>query len=59
MNHKDSEVSPYLALTQIYDANVKWLDTINNSLTPKVKASKYGKELQRFIDDIKNESTAK
>ena len=59
MNHKDSEVSPYLALTQIYDANVKWLDTINNSLTPKVKASKYGKELQRFIDDIKNENTAK
>lgn len=56
MNHKDSEVSPYLALTEIYDANIKWLDTINNSLTPKVKASKYGMELQRFIDEVKNES---
>ncbi len=56
INNKDSEVSPYLALTEIYDANVKWLDTINNSLTPKVKDSKYGKELQAFIDAIKQEN---
>ncbi|MDO7173768.1 DUF4369 domain-containing protein [Mariniflexile sp. AS56] len=53
LNHKDSEVAPYLALTEIYNAKVKFLDTINNSLTPKVKASKYGKKLQEFIDDIK------
>ncbi|MFG6687607.1 DUF4369 domain-containing protein [Mariniflexile sp. HNIBRBA6329] len=53
LNHKDSEVAPYLALTEIYNAQVKFLDTINNSLTPKVKASKYGKELQEFIDEIK------
>ncbi|MGJ5642285.1 DUF4369 domain-containing protein [Formosa sp. S-31] len=53
MNNKDSEVAPYLALTEIYDANIKWLDTINNTLTPKVKASKYGKELQHYIDEIK------
>ncbi|MBP0905125.1 DUF4369 domain-containing protein [Mariniflexile gromovii] len=53
LNHKDSEVAPYLALTEIYNAQVKYLDTINNSLTPKVKASKYGKELQGFIDEIK------
>ncbi len=53
LNNKDSEVAPYLALTEIYNANIRLLDTINNSLTPKVKASKYGKELQRFVDDIK------
>ena len=53
MNNKDSEVAPYLALSEIYDANVKWLDTINNSLTPEIKASKYGKDLQVFIDEIK------
>jgi len=53
MNNKDSEVAPYLALSEIYDANVKWLDTINNSLTPEIKASKYGKDLQVFIDKIK------
>jgi Domain of unknown function (DUF4369) len=55
INNKDSEVAPYLALTEIYNAQVKWLDTINKSLTPKVKASKYGKELQIFIDQIKAE----
>jgi len=53
LNHKESEVAPYLALTEIYNAKVKFLDTINNSLTPKVKASKYGKDLQQFIDTIK------
>ena len=55
LNHKDSEVAPYLALTEIYNAQVKYLDTINTSLTPKVKSSKYGKELQSFIDKIKKD----
>ena len=53
LNNKDNEIAPYLALTEIYNAKVSYLDTINNSLTPKVKASKYGKELQQFIDEIK------
>jgi succinate dehydrogenase flavin-adding protein (antitoxin of CptAB toxin-antitoxin module) len=53
LNNKDSEVAPYVTLTEIYNANINLLDTINNSLTPKVKDSKYGKELQRFINDIK------
>ncbi|MCF7560376.1 DUF4369 domain-containing protein [Sabulilitoribacter multivorans] len=53
LNNKDSEVAPYLALTEIYNAQVKFLDTINNSLTPKVKASKYGKKLEEFIENIK------
>jgi len=56
INNKDSEVSPYLALTEIYNARINLLDTINNSLTPKVKASKYGKELQIFIDKIKEDN---
>ncbi|MCL6296502.1 DUF4369 domain-containing protein [Jejuia spongiicola] len=53
INNKDSEVAPYLALTEVYNARINLLDTINNSLTPKVKASKYGKKLQVFIDEIK------
>ncbi len=53
VTNKDSEVAPYLALTEVYNAQIKLLDTINNSLTPKVKASKYGKELQTFINKIK------
>ena len=53
LNNKDSEVAPYLALTEIYNAQVRFLDTINNSLTPRIKTSKYGKELDAFIKTIK------
>ena len=47
------EVAPYLALTELYDANIRLLDTINNSLSKEVKASKYGKELDKYITEIK------
>ena len=53
LNNKDSEVAPYLALTEIYNARIDLLDTINKSLTPKVKASKYGKELEAFVNNVK------
>ena len=53
LNNKNNEIAPYLALSEIYNAQVKFLDTINNSLTPEVKASKYGKELESFIKEIK------
>jgi len=47
------EVAPYIALTDLFDANVGLLDTINNSLTPSIKESKYGKQLDAYIQDIK------
>ena len=53
MQNNDSEVAPYIALTEIADAQTKWLDTINNVLTPKVKASKYGRELELLITERK------
>ncbi len=53
VNNGEYEVAPYIALTELYYANIKLLDTINNSLSKKVKASKYGLELKEFIDDIK------
>jgi hypothetical protein len=53
MTHPDAEVSPYLAVTELYYANVKLLDTVNNSLTNRVKASKYGEQLEEFIKNIK------
>ncbi|MFH6768206.1 DUF4369 domain-containing protein [Gaetbulibacter aquiaggeris] len=59
LNNKDSEVAPYLALTEIYNAQIKYLDTINTSLTPEVKNSKYGKELQLFVDNIKKGNAEK
>lgn len=55
INNKDNEVAPYVVLSEIYDANIKYLDTVNNVLTPEVKASKYGKELQAFIENRKAE----
>ena len=53
VNHGEYDVAPYLALTELFYANVQLLDTINKSLTADVKAAKYGKQLQKFIDDIK------
>ena len=49
------EVSPYIALTELVDANIKLLDTVNNSLSEEIKVSKYGKQLDKFIEDIKNQ----
>jgi len=42
-------------LSDLFNANIKLLDTINNSLSKKVKASKYGKELANFIAGIKKD----
>ena len=56
ISNSDSEVAPYLALTEIYNARLNLLDTINKSLTPSVKKSKYGKKLQEFIDEIKEDN---
>lgn len=53
MTHPDAEVSPYLAITELYYANVKLLDTVNNSLSKRVKATKYGEQLDEFIKNIK------
>lgn len=54
LSHKDSEVAPYLALSEIPDANPKYLDTIYKVLTPEIKASRYGIELKKILDDNKN-----
>ncbi len=53
INNADFEASPYIALTDLVDANIKLLDTIHISLTPKIKESLYGKKLTKFIADIK------
>lgn len=53
VNNADFEVSPYIALTELTDANVTLLDTINNSMNDRVKASKYGLQLSDFVEKIK------
>ena len=54
VKHADKEVAPYIALTKLYNAKISLLDTVNNSLTDSVKASKYGRQLEHFISVIKN-----
>jgi hypothetical protein len=55
LNNKDHEIAPYIALSEIYDINVKFLDTIQKSMTPKVAQSLYGKKLSKYVADIKKE----
>jgi len=55
LNNKNSEVAPYVALTEIYDANIKYLDTIYNSLDKEIANSKYGLELDSFIKKRKKD----
>lgn len=55
INNKEQEIAPYLALSEVFDANIKYLDTIYNSLAPKVKKSKYGKELKDFLKERRKE----
>ncbi|MBF4473761.1 DUF4369 domain-containing protein [Flavobacterium sp. HJJ] len=57
VNHKDYEVSPYIALAEIYDINIKYLDTIQKSMTPKVASSLYGKKLTKYVNEIKKSET--
>ncbi|WP_053991779.1 DUF4369 domain-containing protein [Mangrovimonas sp. TPBH4] len=58
VNHKDSEVSPYLALTEIPNTSVKYLETIYEALNDNIKASLYGKELKAEIEARKADSTS-
>ena len=53
--NKDSEAAAYIALTDLADANITLLDTINVSLSDKVKSSTYGKQLNEFVSKIKKQ----
>lgn len=48
VTHKDFEIAPYLALAEIPDINLKFLDTIYKSMSPKVAKSFYGKKLTEY-----------
>lgn len=48
-NHSDYEIAPYIALYEIANAQLPYLDTINNKLSPRVAKSKYGRQLAEYI----------
>lgn len=49
LNNKNSFIAPYIALKEIPDANIKYLDSIYGTLSPEVANSKYGEELAIFL----------
>ncbi len=57
LNNKEHEVAPYLMLSEAYNANKKYLDTVYNALPQKIKDSKYGTELESFIVNRKKTDT--
>ncbi|MEE9349678.1 MAG: DUF4369 domain-containing protein [Flavobacteriaceae bacterium] len=59
VNHADYEIAPYLALSEIYDATPKLLDTITKSMSPSVKKSIYGKKLMDYMKKVNAKNNLK
>ena len=49
------EIAPYLLLTEVNDTSIKLLDSVMVKLSPEVKISKYGKDLQLLIKKRKKD----
>ena len=50
----NKDISPYLALTEINDANLKLLDTLASKMSSEVLSGKYGKKFQKFLESRHN-----
>ena len=50
LNNSNSEVAPYLAVYEMPNTTVRYLDTIYKTLTAPIKESMYGKLLKETID---------
>lgn len=50
----DQNIAPYLALTEVYDANLALLDSIAVKMTPEVSESKYGKQFTEYLEKRRN-----
>ena len=48
--HTDQNIAPYLALTEVFDANLSLLDSIAVKMTSEVRGSKYGKKFIEFLE---------
>ena len=49
ISNKELPIAPYIVITQIPDASVKYLDTIYKSLPAKMQRSLYGEQLKELI----------
>ncbi|NQZ45747.1 MAG: DUF4369 domain-containing protein [Flavobacteriaceae bacterium] len=50
LRNGNTPVAPYLALSEVADANPKYLDSIRNNLSASAADSKYGKALAAYLD---------
>lgn len=48
VNNNNYEIAPYIALAEIPDLSLKYLDTIDKSMSPKISKTKYGKKLRTY-----------
>jgi hypothetical protein len=53
LTNKEYEVSPYVALSELTNANPTYLDSIQRSMSPKVAKSRYGKLLTDVLMEQK------
>lgn len=54
LNNLDSPLAPFIAINEVSDANIKYLDSIHNSMSPDVAKSKYGVRLTRLLEERKS-----
>lgn len=50
VNHPDSEVSPYLAINELQNTSVSFLQQIYDALDEHIQTSKYGLQLKELIE---------
>lgn len=53
ITNKDKSIAPYIAVTNLYEARTKYLDTIQQQLPSDIANSKYGKMLNEVIQERK------
>lgn len=52
LQHTEHEIAPFVMVYETPNINLRYLDTVYNSLSDKVKLSGYGKELKSRITDL-------
>jgi len=50
LQNKHLEIAPFIILSEASELNMKYLDTVYNSLDEHIKLSKYGKELKDLVE---------
>lgn len=50
LGHSDYEIAPFIVLDEAYNVRSKYLDTVYQSLSPKIQTSKYGIVLEQLVE---------